>query len=113
MKNKARVVEIFSAGVALFVPMNLVWGQSCQCDNSPVAGIQQYVLPLSHFADPRVADQQVGLTYKPGRQLPAGWPDRWGGLAIVDDGLKGKRRGLELVSPLPETRKEGPASAFH
>jgi hypothetical protein len=69
----------------LFVPMNLVWGQSCQCDNSPAAGIQQYVLPLNHFADPRVAGQQAELTYKPGRQLPAGWPNQWGGPAILDD----------------------------
>ncbi len=107
MKNKARVVEIFSAGVALFVPMNLVWGQSCQCDNSPVAGIQQYVLPLSHFADPRVADQQVGLTYKPGRQLPAGWPNQWGGPAILDDaGQMARKEATKPATQAGDTRTQ-------
>ncbi len=85
MKNKARVVEIFSAGVALFVPMNMVWGQSCQCDNSPVADLQLYAVPLSQFADPGVTGQQAGLIYKRGRQLPAGWPNQWGGPAFLDE----------------------------
>ena len=91
MKNKARVVEIFSAGVALFAPMNLAWGQSCQCENTPiaspphVAGFQYYVVPLRSFADPRVAGEQAGLNYNPGRQLPAGWPNQWGGPALLDD----------------------------
>lgn len=85
MTNKARIVEIFSAGVALFVPMNLVWGQSCQCDNSPVAGLQQYLVPLSNFADPQSTGQQAGLTYKPGRLLPEGWPNQWGGPAFLND----------------------------
>ena len=91
MKNKARVVEIFSAGVALFAPMNLAWGQSCQCENTPVvghqqiSGFQQYVVPLQTFAAPRAAGEQAGLNYKPGRQLPAGWPNQWGGPAFLDD----------------------------
>jgi hypothetical protein len=107
MKNKARVVEIFSAGVALFVPMNLVWGQSCQCDNSPVAGIQQYVLPLSNFAEPQVADQQVGLTYKPGRRLPAGWPNQWGGPAILDDaGQVAKKEATKPATQAGDTRTQ-------
>ena len=107
MKNKARVVEIFSAGVALFVPMNLAWGQSCQCDNSPVAGIQQYVLPLSNFAEPQVADQQVGLTYKPGRRLPAGWPNQWGGPAILDDaGQVAKKEVTKPATQAGDTRTQ-------
>ncbi len=91
MKNKARVVEIFSAGVALFAPMNLAWGQSCQCENSRVVGpqeipgFQQYIVPQWSFADPRAAGEQAGLNYKPGRQLPAGWPNQWGGPALLDD----------------------------
>ena len=107
MKNKARVVEIFSAGVALFVPMNLVWGQSCQCDNSPVAGIQQYVLPLSNFAEPQVADRQVGLTYNPGRRLPAGWPNQWGGPAILDDaGQVAKKEATKPATQAGDTRTQ-------
>jgi hypothetical protein len=92
MKNKARVVEIFSAGVALFAPMNLAWGQSCQCENTPVVGHQQICrfsavrcAAAVTFADPRAAGEQAGLNYKPGRQLPAGWPNQWGGPAFLDD----------------------------
>jgi hypothetical protein len=91
MKNKARVVEIFSAGVALFASMNLAWGQSCQCENTPavglqqISGFQQYVVPRQTFADPRAVGEQAGLNYKPGRKLPAGWPNQWGGPALLDD----------------------------
>ncbi len=107
LKNKARVVEIVSAGIALFVPMHLVWGQSCQCDNSPVAGVQKYVVPLSHFADPRVAGQQLGLTYKPGRQLPAGWPNQWGGPAILDDaGQVAKKEATKPAIQAGDTRTQ-------
>ena len=107
LKNKAWVVESVSAGVALLVPMNLVWGQSCQCDNSPVAGVQKYVVPLSHFADPRVAGQPLGLTYKPGRQLPAGWPNQWGGPAILDEaGQVAKKEATKPAIQAGDTRTQ-------
>ncbi|MFO1000478.1 MAG: PEP-CTERM sorting domain-containing protein [Planctomycetaceae bacterium] len=105
MKNKARVVEIFSAGVALFASMNLAWGQSCQCENTPgvglqqIPGFQQYIVPQMSFADPRAVGEQAGLNYKTGRQLPAGWPNQWGGPAFLDEvGQTPKKAAIEPVT---------------
>lgn len=106
MKNKARVVEIFSAGVALFASMNPAWGQSCQCENTPAVGLQQipgfqqYIVPQKSFADPRAVGEQAGLNYKPGRKLPAGWPNQWGGPALLDD--VGQVAKKEANKPAPD-----------
>ena len=111
MKNKARVVEIFSAGVALFVPINLAWGQSCQCESTPVvglqpiAGFQQHLVPQTIFADPQTAAGQASLSYKPGRQLPAGWPNQWGGPAFLDDA--GKVATKEVNKPATQAGDSG------
>lgn len=106
MKSKARVVEIFSAAVALFSPMNLTWGQSCQCDNTPAAGPQRlagfhdYAVPSRSFTAPLTAGEQASLNYKSGRQLPAGWPNQWGAPAFLDDvGQVAKNEATKPATP--------------
>lgn len=107
MKNKARVVEIFSAGVALFVPMNFACGQSCQCENTPVMGFQQPVVLFRDSANSQVAGEQADLDYKPGRQLPAGWPNQWGGPASLDDaGQVAKKEATQPATQVGELKAQ-------
>ncbi len=82
--NKARVVEIFSAGVALFVPMNLAWGQSCQCENTPVVGLQ----PIAGFHHTPPGNGDSPVVPEPGNIILPGIAGGVGGAGLIRRRLK-------------------------